>query len=246
MRVTRYMYFCACVCVRACWPLRRSVNEAGRPEVRLDRNRMKFRGKPAADFPVSSCSRPCGSGRIIVRIKEDPCCWRCQSCGLHRYKLDDQRCDDCKLGSRPTKNGTGCESIPEQFVDYSDPWAILAMAIAVSGNCSSSNILLSILYSTVFVGITLTAFVFSVFWSYRETPMIKASGRELSFFLLFGTFACFSMTFAVVARPTVESCAVVRSGIGFCYTLCYAALATKINRIHRIFNDPGRSPRKRR
>ena len=73
--------------------------------------------------------------------------------------------------------------------------------------------------------------------------MIKASGRELSFLLLLGTFGCFSMTFAVVAKPTAQSCAIVRFGIGFCYTLCYAALATKINRIHRIFNDPGRSPR---
>lgn len=76
--------------------------------------------------------------------------------------------------------------------------------------------------------------------------MIKASGRELSFLLLLGTFGCFSMTFAVVAKPTAHSCGIVRFGIGFCYTLCYAALATKINRIHRIFNDPGRSPRKRR
>ncbi|CAD1478179.1 unnamed protein product, partial [Heterotrigona itama] len=95
---------------------------------------------------------------------------------------------------------------------------------------------------------TLTGFVCTVFWIYRRTPIIKASGRELSFLLLVGAFGCFSMTFAVVAKPSVESCAVVRFGIGFCYTVCYAALATKINRIHRIFNGaPGRhSPRKRR
>lgn len=97
-----------------------------------------------------------------------------------------------------------------------------------------------------FAGMALTAFVCSVFWIYRHTPMIKASGRELSFLLLVGAFGCFSMTFAVVSKPSVESCAVVRFGIGFCYTVCYAALSTKINRIHRIFNDPGRSPRKRR
>lgn len=97
-----------------------------------------------------------------------------------------------------------------------------------------------------FAGMALTGFVCSVFWIYRRTPMIKASGRELSFLLLVGAFGCFSMTFAVVAKPSVESCAIVRFGIGFCYTVCYAALATKINRIHRIFNDPGHSPRKRR
>ncbi|XP_076239392.1 metabotropic glutamate receptor 4 [Calliopsis andreniformis] len=206
-----------------------TLDEEGRARLRVEREKIKFRDESttANSFPVSSCSRPCGIDRILVRIKEDPCCWRCQSCGLYQYKVDEQKCDECEWGSRPTKNGTACESIPEQYIDHSNPWAIVAMAIAVSG-------------------IALTAFVLSVFWKYRETPIIKASGRELSFLLLLGTFGCFSMTFAAVAKPTAGSCAVVRFGIGFCYTLCYAALVTKINRIHRIFNDPGRSPRKRR
>ncbi|XP_076662884.1 metabotropic glutamate receptor 6 isoform X2 [Andrena cerasifolii] len=199
----------------------------GRAVLQLEREDMRFRGGPTSEFPTSSCARPCGPDRILVRAKEDPCCWRCQKCGLYGYKVDEQRCGECKWGTRPTSNGTGCEKIPEQFIDHLNPWAIAAMAIAVSG-------------------ISLTGFVCWVFWSYRDTPMIKASGRELSFLLLLGTFGCFSMTFAVVAKPTAQSCAIVRFGIGFCYTLCYAALATKINRIHRIFNDPGRSPRKRR
>ncbi|XP_017764397.1 PREDICTED: metabotropic glutamate receptor 6-like [Eufriesea mexicana] len=205
-----------------------TLNEQGRPELRLDRGNLRFRGEPIGQFPASSCSRPCDSNRIMVRSKEDPCCWRCLGCGLYRYKvMGEQRCEDCGLGTLPSKNGTSCEPIPEQFVDRSNPWAIVAMTVAVSG-------------------MLLVTFVCAVFWTHRHTPMIKASGRELSFLLLLGAFGCFSMTFAVVARPSVESCAMVRFGIGFCYTVCYAALATKINRIHRIFNDPGRSPRKRR
>ncbi|XP_020721541.2 metabotropic glutamate receptor 6 [Bombus terrestris] len=204
-----------------------TLNEDGQAVLRLDRDKLWFREERPGDFPTSSCSRPCGSNRIMVRSKEDPCCWRCQSCGFYRYKVDELRCEECEPGTIPTKNGSGCEPIPEQFVDYSNPWAIVAMTVAVSG-------------------MALTAFVCSVFWIYRHTPMIKASGRELSFLLLVGAFGCFSMTFAVVSKPSVESCAVVRFGIGFCYTICYAALSTKINRIHRIFNDPGRSPRKRR
>ncbi|XP_076643046.1 LOW QUALITY PROTEIN: metabotropic glutamate receptor 6 [Halictus rubicundus] len=202
-----------------------TLNEHGRAELRLDREKMRFRGD--IDFPASSCSKPCDSDRIMVRVKEDPCCWSCQSCGLYRFRVDEHRCEDCKWGTRPTGNGTSCEPIPEEFVDYSNPWAIAAMTVAV-------------------LGISLTGFVWSVFWWYRETPMIKASGRELSFLLLVGALACFTMTFAIVAKPSAGSCGVVRFGIGFCYTLCYAALATKINRIHRIFNDPGPSPCKRR
>ena len=70
----------------------------------------------------------------MVRRKEDPCCWTCQSCGLYRYKVDEQRCAECKLGTVPRRNSTGCEPIPEQFVDHSNPWAMVAMAIAILGN----------------------------------------------------------------------------------------------------------------
>ncbi|KAG9427873.1 metabotropic glutamate receptor 2 isoform X1 [Apis mellifera carnica] len=204
-----------------------TLNEREQPILQLDREKLRFRGEQGTEFPTSSCPHPCGSNRIMVPKKEDPCCWTCQSCGIYQYKVDEHKCDDCRVGTIPTENGTGCDPIPEEFVEYSNPWAIFAITIAISG-------------------IGLTMFVCSVFWIYRETPMIKASGRELSFLLLLGAFGCFSMTFAVVAKPSVESCAIVRFGIGFCYTVCYAALTTKINRIHRIFNDPGRNLHERR
>ena len=44
------------------------------------------------------------------------------------------------------------------------------------------------------------------------------------------------MTFVMVAPPTETSCAVIRFFIGLCYTLCYAAIVTKTNRIARIFS----------
>ena len=54
------------------------------------------------------------------------------------------------------------------------------------------------------------------------------------------------MTFAVVAKPSTEACAITRFGIGLCYTLCYAALVAKTNRIHRIFNSTINNPHKPR
>lgn len=96
------------------------------------------------------------------------------------------------------------------------------------------------------IGILLTIYVWFIFRIYGETPVIKASGRELSSLLLLSILASFLMTFAIVAEPITETCAITRFGIGFCYTLCYAALVTKTNRIHRIFNNISHSPRKSR
>lgn len=48
---------------------------------------------------------------------------------------------------------------------------------------------------------------------YNETPVIKASGRELSYILLFSMIMCYSMTFVLVSKPTPLICAIKRTGI---------------------------------
>lgn len=74
-----------------------------------------------------------------------------------------------------------------------------------------------------------------VFWSYSDTPIVKAAGRELSYVLLFGILLSFLVTFFIVAEPNEFTCGVMRFLLGFCPTLCYAAIVTKTNRIARIF-----------
>ena len=76
-----------------------------------------------------------------------------------------------------------------------------------------------------------------------STPVIKASGRELSFLLLLGNLLSFSLTFVIVARPSEATCGLTRFFLGLCYTVCYAAIVTKTNRISRIFS---RRPRRHR
>lgn len=71
---------------------------------------------------------------------------------------------------------------------------------------------------------------------FNQTPVIKASGRELCYVLLVGIFSCYCMSFVILARPTINRCAVFRVGLGLCLSMCYSAIFTKTNRISRIFN----------
>ncbi|XP_024946277.1 metabotropic glutamate receptor 4 isoform X2 [Cephus cinctus] len=205
-------------------------SDSGAPNLYIEATAMKYRNQTEGGrrfFPNSTCAQPCEPHQVKVREKQDACCWRCRNCGLYQYKVDNHRCEDCQWGTRPTADRTLCEPIPEEFIDYFSPWAVVAMAVAS-------------------LGILLTIFVLSIFRIYSETPVIKASGRELSSLLLLGTLLSFLTTFAVVAKPNTGTCAVTRFGIGLCYTLCYAALVTKTNRIHRIFNNTTHSPHKPR
>lgn len=193
-----------------------TLNEEGVPKLYLDHNAVKFRSGDQS-YPSSFCTQSCTDTQIKVREHDDACCWSCVNCGPFEIRKDDFHCSACPLGFRPSLNLTVCELIPEEHIDYDNPWAITALIVAT-------------------VGIMLTSAVFYIFWMNTNTPVIKASGRELSCLLLLGTLLEFSMTFVMVAPPTDTSCAVTRFFIGFCYALCYAAIVTKTNRIARIFS----------
>ncbi|VDK43789.1 unnamed protein product [Anisakis simplex] len=78
-------------------------------------------------------------------------------------------------------------------------------------------------------------------WSSCETPIVKASGREVSYILLASMLMCYAMTFILISRPTPIVCAIKRTGIGFAFSCLYAAMLVKTNRIARIFSQATRS-----
>lgn len=50
----------------------------------------------------------------------------------------------------------------------------------------------------------------SVWVARGDTPVVRASGRELSFVLLTGILMCYLVTFALVFRPTDILCSLQR------------------------------------
>ncbi len=83
--------------------------------------------------------------------------------------------------------------------------------------------------------------VLGVFLKHNETPVVRASGRELSYVLLSGIMLCYAVSFLFVLRPTDAVCGVQRTAIGLCFSVVYAALLTKTNRIARIFRNGKKS-----
>ncbi|KAL5242911.1 hypothetical protein ACI65C_010321, partial [Semiaphis heraclei] len=134
-----------------------------------------------------------------------------------RSPTDDTRCEVCPEGTLPDSSRQRCLDIPEAFLRAGSSWAIGAMALSVTG-------------------VTITVLVISVFIKHNHTPIVKAAGREVSYVLLSGILLCYLITFVLVLKPTDIVCAIQRFGVGFCFTVVYAALLTKTNRISRIFN----------
>lgn len=91
------------------------------------------------------------------------------------------------------------------------------------------------------VGIMMTIVVIGLFVKHHDTPLVRASGRELSYLLLFGILVCYSNTFVLLAEPTLLSCVAQRFGVGVGFSIIYGALLTKTNRISRIFDSASKS-----
>lgn len=94
------------------------------------------------------------------------------------------------------------------------------------------------------MGVVSTLVVMATFLQYMRTPLVMASGRELSFILLCGCLLCFAMTFIFLLRPTPLFCALQRFGMTLSFAVTYSALLIKTNRISRIFHSARLSARR--
>lgn len=86
-------------------------------------------------------------------------------------------------------------------------------------------------------GIVLTCLTGVLFYRYRETPIINASGKELSFILIFGILLSYFSVFSLTAYPSAVSCGVSRFMVGLSFTICYSSILVKTNRIYRVLES---------
>ncbi|XP_041743179.2 metabotropic glutamate receptor 7-like [Coregonus clupeaformis] len=174
------------------------------------------------EIPSSVCSLPCRTGERKKTVKGMPCCWHCEPCDGYQYQYDETSCKLCSYSMRPDPNRTACQPIPIVKLEWHSPWAVIPVFLAM-------------------LGIIATIFVMATFVRYNDTPIVRASGRELSYVLLTGIFLCYVITFLMIAKPDVAVCSFRRIFLGLGMCISYAALLTKTNRIYRIFKDGKKS-----
>ncbi|KAF8781700.1 Metabotropic glutamate receptor like protein [Argiope bruennichi] len=200
------------------------VGEYRDGELKLSLSDVRFRWEEP-DMPISACSIPCGVGQAKKYVEGSKCCWHCFNCTKYQILRHETTCYDCPLGFLPNADHSECEEIPHQYMKLDSYWAIGIM-----------------IFSSL--GIVITSFVIIVFIKHQDTPVVKASGRELSYVLLAGIFLCYAITFLLIQKPSDVKCGAQKMGIGLCFTIVYSAILTKTNRIDRIFRCGARSTKR--
>lgn len=105
--------------------------------------------------------------------------------------------------------------IPIEHIYWSDTESIVAICLAC-------------------LGIMITFWILLVFLRHNNTPVVKASTRELSYIIMIGILLAYVSNFVLVAKPSIVTCYFGRILPGLAFALIYGALLTKTNRIARI------------
>ncbi|KAK7905203.1 hypothetical protein WMY93_017810 [Mugilogobius chulae] len=165
----------------------------------------------SSQVPVSVCTVSCEPGtRKAIRKGEPVCCFDCIPCGEGEVsnKTDSLQCDRCPLEFWSNPARTSC--IPRQldFLSFNETLGITLTTVAVSGAA-------------------VTTAVFVVFLYYRQTPMVRANNKELSFLLLVSLKLCFLCSLVFIGRPSVWSCRFQQAAFGISFVLSVSCLQVK-------------------
>lgn len=90
-----------------------------------------------------------------------------QLCDGYQYQYDEFTCETCPSDMRPAPNRTTCLPTPIIKLEWNSPWALVPASLAM-------------------LGILATSAVVVTFIRFNDTPIVRASGRELSYVLLTG------------------------------------------------------------
>lgn len=113
-------------------------------------------------------------------------------------------------------------------------WLLVACALNEIKTLSWTDGFVIVSMAVASLGLVATSVVTAIFWKHNNTPVVKASTRELSYLILVGLALAYAATFALIAKPTPTACGAASVMPGVAFAFVYGALVTKTNRIARI------------
>ena len=192
-------------------------NTVNGPRLKINVSMITWKNENGYEgVPVSVCSIDCPPG--TRRVPKSPCCWECVKCPpgtISAYGVFSN-CSECPERQKPNEERTQCVDLPLNNLQWNH-----ASAIAVS--CAAA------------IGVILTVLFFAVFARYRNSPIVKASNKELSFVLLTTVALFFVLAFLYLLTPTDFLCCTLNVCRYTVYTLSISILLLKSRKIFKAF-----------
>ncbi|XP_063158969.1 vomeronasal type-2 receptor 26-like, partial [Candoia aspera] len=181
-------------------------------------------------LPVSLCNDHCSPGFWKRRAEGRPfCCYDCVPCP--EEKISNQiNTDDCfRCPDDHYANQEKNECLPKSlvFLFYEEPLAIGLVTSAIS----------------LFL---MTTWVLGTFVKHRDTPIVKANNRALTYTLLVSLLLCFLSSFFFLSPPGKVTCLLRQSTFGISFSVAISSVLAKTITVALAFmaTKPGSQIRK--
>uniref|UniRef100_A0A3B4AJJ3 G-protein coupled receptors family 3 profile domain-containing protein n=1 Tax=Periophthalmus magnuspinnatus TaxID=409849 RepID=A0A3B4AJJ3_9GOBI len=159
----------------------------------------------------SVCREPCPPGtRKAINKNRPVCCFDCLKCpeGTISNQTDSLDCMACPPEFWSNENKVKCISKPTEYLSYKEIMGTLLTIFSC-------------------IGVFLSLLVFIIFFTHKETPIVRANNSELSFLLLFSLILCFLCSLTFIGRPSEWSCMLRHTAFGIAFVLCIACVLGK-------------------
>ncbi|XP_053119315.1 vomeronasal type-2 receptor 26-like [Hemicordylus capensis] len=196
----------------------------------LDADNIAWQMSFNQGLPLSVCSDTCHPGyQKIKKEGEKFCCYDCALCpeGKISNQKDMVDCFRCPEDQYPSKDQDGCIPKITSFLSFADPLAICLALVTIS-------------FSII------TALVLGTFMKQKDTPIIKANNRDLTYTLLISLLLCFLCSFLFVGQPRRFTCFLRQSAFGIIFSVAVLCVLAKTITVVVAFmaSKPGSSMRK--
>ncbi|XP_072008851.1 vomeronasal type-2 receptor 26-like [Engystomops pustulosus] len=163
-------------------------------------------------IPVSRCSDPCLPGsRKKPGETIHICCYDCVRCSEGEISniADADNCIQCESDEWPNEERDRCLPKVTEFLSYqNDPMASVFSGLSL-------------------FGCLVTGSIFTIFISYRDTPIVRANNRNLSYLLLVSIFLSFLSVFLFLGRPSDVTCRLRETSFGVFFSVAVSSLLAK-------------------
>ncbi|XP_058036687.1 vomeronasal type-2 receptor 26-like [Ahaetulla prasina] len=161
--------------------------------------------------PISRCNDPCFPGSWKKGIEGDQfCCYDCVPCpeGKISNQNDTEDCFECSEDHYPNQEKKGC---------------ILKLLVFLSVQET-----LGIGLSSAALGFFfLTSWVLGTFIKHRDTPIVKANNRSLTYTLLASLLLCFLSSLLFLSQPGKVTCLLRQSMFGVTFSVAISSVLAK-------------------